>query len=109
MKQVIIKVFEKVGTVILTEGGKLLYNIIQNSGFDYLVLDFVNVRLMTQNAIDISIGQLYRDLGEQEFSEKVRLVNVYPPLLSMIKYRIGEIRKDGERNSALVSRCTVHL
>ncbi len=104
MEKVQINIFSLVGSsfCVEAEDGNKLYEYIKTAvmeGKD-VVLDFLNVEMLTSAFLNSAVGQIYRDFDENEIKKRLKVSNLSPEDLSLLKRVINTAKiffKDPER------------
>lgn len=110
MKEIRINVFELISSsaAVSSEDGEMLYRRIIKGLKEkdiIILLNFANIDLITSTFLNAAIGQLYNDYGSPFLRERLKVKNMAPEDLELLKKvveRAKEYFKDKEKIEASI-------
>lgn len=109
MKEIKINIFEQIGSAaaVSSEDGELLYNRLEKGLEEKVkvVLDFINIELITSTFLNAAIGQLYSKYDSPFLRERLKVKNMAGEDLELLKKvveRAKEYFKDKEKMDASI-------
>ncbi len=104
MKKLEISIFSLVGNAFCVEAedGNKVYEFIKQALEERknIVLDFINVEMLTSAFLNTAVGQIYRDFTEDEIKNRIHTENLAPEDIALLKRVISTAKlyfKDPER------------
>lgn len=89
MKKLKISIFNLVGSSFCVEAddGNKVYNFIRTALEERknIVLDFINVEMLTSAFLNTAVGQIYRDFTEIEIKNRILVENLAPEDIVLLK------------------------
>ncbi|MBU0701451.1 STAS-like domain-containing protein [bacterium] len=104
MKEIKVNIFEQIGSsaAVSSEDGELLYNRIAKGLKEKevkVILDFINIELITSTFLNAAIGQLYNEYDSPFLRERLKVENMTGEDLELLK-KVVERAKEYFKNKA---------